>query len=296
MQQRILRGVPATIRASFVDQDGSPFTVAGTVAVTVHAVSMLGADVIAAGTPATSDPGDPAGVTASLTEAQTASLDTLAVTWTAPDREIRTSVAIVGAYFFSLEELLEFEPRLRNETRFPRSKLLTFRAQAEGAAESVIGVSFVPRARTVTMPANGFGQVVLPDQFVTNLIGVGVDGVPFTTVEMAAVVVDGDPGIISRPTGVFGGGTLGVVQQLTVTYEFGAPVLPEDLKEATMLLCRSVAFRRRSAFPDKAGQGRETGVPAGEVGVARGYDYTGIDDVNRVFGRYRDIYRAPKIQ
>ena len=133
-QQRILRGAPGTLRATFADQDGTPVDAVG--AVTVAVATADGTVVLAAGTATTH-----AGVgvyEVAVTAVQTAALGELAATWTdsGNGHAVSSTHAIVGGYYFSLADArASNDGMLADAGKYPDAVVLATRQEVEEEAE-----------------------------------------------------------------------------------------------------------------------------------------------------------------
>lgn len=141
--QRVLRGVAATLSWQPVGSDGEPAAPSG--AVTVGVVNAAGSVVVASGTATTGSGTAPR--TAALTAAQTANLDLLTVTWTdAGDGSAHTTlVEIVGGYYFSVAEARASDATLADATKYPSATIVQVRGEVEVEFEDIIGAALVPR-------------------------------------------------------------------------------------------------------------------------------------------------------
>ena len=141
--QRILQGSAATLTGLTSDQDGTLAAPSG--AVTVEVVSeATGTVKVAAGTATTSTVTGT--YTVALTAAQTATLDRLEARWTASGVRVATTrIDIVGGYWASITDIINFDGTLADSGKFPASKLVEARNTAEQLFESVLGRAFTRR-------------------------------------------------------------------------------------------------------------------------------------------------------
>lgn len=141
--QRVLRGVSATLSFQNVNSDGTAVAPAG--AVTVGVVNSAGETVIAAGTATAGS--DAAPRTVALPAASNMQLDRLTATWTdAGDSSVhQTYIEVVGGYYFSLAEARAADAALANDTKFPDPAVLACRQAVEEEFEEICSVAFVPR-------------------------------------------------------------------------------------------------------------------------------------------------------
>lgn len=136
--ERILRNAPATITATFTDQDGTTID-PGTVT-----VSVTRAD----GTVLTTGSATGAGATQrtfALSPSQTALLDNLTVTWTSGAQgTITTTVEVVGGFVFSIAQARD----ALGDPAYDAAKIRDARTRAEQDIERALNYALVPRLQT----------------------------------------------------------------------------------------------------------------------------------------------------
>jgi|GEM_PF-926995 len=283
--QRILRGVAASLSFTNVDSDGSNTAASG--AVTVGVVTGDGTTLVAAGTATTgSNP-----YLYALTAANNTVMQWLTATWTdAGDSSTHTTlIEVVGAYYVSPAEIRNSDSSLTDAVKYSDARILQVRWDTEVEFETACGVSFVPRYRRVRLDGSGRGLLVLPDQMVRTVRSVRVYSdettyTAFTVAELAAIDVSQGAGLIYRTDGnVWSAGCKNIV----VEYEHGFDRPPADVRQAFLTRVRSRLNFDKSGIPDRA----TTYVPAegGTFSLAtpgRGGSITGIPDVDVVLARY----------
>lgn len=283
--QRILRGVAASLAFMNVDSDGTNTAAAG--AVTVGVTKGDGSTLIASGSATT----DSNPYLYALTAANNTELQWLTATWTdGGDSSTHTTlVEVVGGYYASVAEIRNSDSSLLDEVKYPDARLIQARWDTEVEFEAACGVSFVPRYRRVQLDGLGGRWILLPDQMVRIVRSVRVysDATTYTSstaAELAAMDVTGGTGIITRTDGgVFSSGCKNIV----VEYEHGFDRPPADVRQAFLTRVRSRLNFDKSGIPDRA----TTYVPAegGTFALAtpgRGGSITGIPDVDVVLARY----------
>lgn len=279
--QRILRGVAATLSFTNVDQDGVAAAASG--AVTVGVMSSDGSTVVAPGSATVG--ANP--YTKALTAAQTASLDILTATWTdAGDGSVHTTTAeIVGGFHFSIAEL-RAQKNLADTSKFTNAELVAVREWWETLSESYCDQSFVPRYKVRRLSGTGGGTLSLPEWNLRSVRRVWVYSdadtyVAFTPDELADITPTS--GTLHSRSGYFTYGD----QNIVVAYEHGLDTAPADIRQAGLEACRHRLLDQQ--------QGPVVySVADGEGGVTRfampGADRpTGIPSVDTVLNRYRYI-------
>lgn len=271
--QRILRGVAATLSWQPVDSDGEAAAPSGTV--TVQVTSAGGTEVKPEGTATAGSGSDPR--TVSLTPAETAELDRLTVVWTddGDDSAATTVVEIVGGFYFTLAEARASDPALANDTKFSTPALLAARAAVEEEFESICGVAFVPRFEREIVDAGFTLNLRWPQ--VRSVRGVADwDGTAFVSWTDLEYLRSGVDSIIGGPF------VHGVRYQ--VDYEHGYDRPPAEIKAAALVRLRDRASVPLRGIPDRA-----TSFSVAEGGTYRldqaSLSRTGIPDVDAALAR-----------
>lgn len=263
---RFLSGRAVTLRHTFLD-DETPMVVP---AVSVTVRDALGATVYtgsatSSGTEwSASLPVQPEGV--------------YTVSWvagtTAADQD---RFEVVGGFLFTLPEARGSDMDLTDATRFPTAELRHYREVVEDEFERITGRSFVPRTARVEVEADDTSSLFLGYFDVAALAA--VEG-PSGPVDIAGWAVD-SAGSVRAPYVLTDG------DRYTVTFVYGFPQVPEDVKRAGLLRLRSLLTAERSGIPDRA-----TAFVAAEGGNftlatagRNGYE-TGLPDVDAVLKRY----------
>jgi len=276
--QRIARGVAATLAYQFTDAEGTVAAPAGVV--TVGITRADGTTLVAAGA-ATVGAGS-APRTYALTAANNLLLDLLAVTWTdAGDGSTHTTlVEVVGGYYFSVAQARAAEPSLQDTVKYPTGDVEARRREVEDEAEDICAAAFVPRYRRVALDGTGARSLTAPDTMLRTLRSVTVDGTVWDAGQLANVTLS-EFGVLSLTDGVWPYGRGNVV----VGYEHGYDRPPTGLTVAALTRLRSRLNLAKSDIPDRA----ERYVPA-EGGVFAlsmpGPYKTGLPDVDAVYERY----------
>lgn len=278
--QRIYRGVAASLSARSRSQDGEPVAFSGAPTVSVTAAD---GTLITSGTATGTDP-----ATFALSAAQTADLDVLTVTWTDGSTVITTVVEIVGAVYFTVADARAFGKPLDNSTDFPDAKILDYRAAVESEAEAIMRRAFVPKYRHVTLTGRGVDRLLLPDDMIRSVRSIGewdTDKTVLTAYaagDLVALSVESWGAITRTNGGVFTSGDANVV----VGYEYGADGPPRELKEAMLLRLRTLLAAPRSGISDRALSFTDSGGTTTRLATAgmAGWE-TGIPDVDAVYKR-----------
>lgn len=285
--QRILRGRPATIKATFADQDGT--TVAPTGTVTVRVQHADGTDLLPAGT-ATTSAGNERRV--ALTGAQTAALDLLTATWTDAGNTTTTTtlVEIAGGYWFTIAEARK-QPGLDDTGKVTDELIVDKRAVVEKEAEWITDVAWVPRYRRITVDGDGTNRLILPDRQPRTVRSVRIYSTPtsYTALSSAqlAALSYGDSTIFRTDTTVFAEGLGNIV----VEYEYGFDRPDRDLKDAALLRLRALINENRSGIPLRARTWSTSDGGTFALDQADAYK-TGIPEVDAVYARYSQRSRS----
>jgi hypothetical protein len=193
---------------------------------------------------------------------------------TATDTE---AFEVVGGFLFSIPEARKSDVDLTDTVRFPTADIRHYREVVEDEFERITGRSFVPRTARVEVEADDTSSLFLGYFDVSALAA--VEG-PSGPVDIAGWAVD-SAGSVRAPYVLTDG------DRYTVTFVYGFPQVPEDVKRAGLLRLRSLLTAERSGIPDRA-----TAFVAAEGGNftlatagRNGYE-TGLPDVDAVLKRY----------
>lgn len=287
--QRILRGAAATLTYVHQDADGRVANAVG--GVTVGATRADGTVLIAAGTVATV-PGGTGIYTVALTAAQTAQLDTITATWTvggvtAAARS--TTHLIVGGYLFSLDEMRKSQPGCEDTSRYPDAALIDARAAVEDEAEWICDRSFVPRYSRVTVNGTGDTTVVTGLADIRSIRSLRVYPSPgsstyttFTATQLAQLTWTAD-GVLRRNDGARFDQGFGTV---VIEAEHGLSEPAADMRIAAMVRCFDVLTNPNSSQPDRAVRYERADGWQFDLTPELDEFSTGIDSVDRVYGRF----------
>lgn len=136
---RIQQNQPAVLTATW-ERDGEQVDPGEPVVVTITGVD--GTSILQA-VPTDGSPGVSRSI--SLTPAQTSTLNSWTLVWTAPDgSELTTYAEVVGDFLFTINRMRQRTP-LQDTNMYPDETLLYYRTLAEMALEDACGVAFVPR-------------------------------------------------------------------------------------------------------------------------------------------------------
>jgi hypothetical protein len=274
--QRLAAGVPGTLSFANVNADGDPLDATG--AVTVRVQRADGTDLIAAGAATTH--GDTGLYSLALTPAQTAGLGLLTITWTeAGAGSFTTTAEVVGRHYLTTGEIRRLQPDLADPDAYPAAALAWARLVAELECEHICGRSFVPRARRVILDGTEDVGLFLPDQDITGVTAVDVDGTAYTADQLDELAVVGN--LVEHTRSIWPAGRGAVV----IDYRFGLVAPPADLKHAMSIRVREIANQAHDGIPARA----ENFNPEGGATVALANASqlaTGNPDVDAVYQRY----------
>lgn len=270
--QRVLRATPATITATFLDQNGETQAPSGAVTVT-----LTKADGTAVVTDAATTSPNTGEYAITLTAAQTATLDQLTATWTAASGEqIATLIDIVGGFYFSIAYAQSVDRSLGDLAKYPVESIIRVRNEVEVEMERITGRAWVPRFRQFTFNGNYYGQVAFPDY--------GIQSIRYATANGVAISSTITSTWLTR---TFTDSTV-AGSRITVGYEHGETPVPADLRRAMVTRLRHRLNADKSGIPDRA-----TSFASAEGGTFSlstpgvGNWHTGIPEVDEVYNAYR---------
>jgi hypothetical protein len=279
--QQILRGTAGTLSFQGLDSGGEPGD-PGTV--TVGVTRADGSALVTPGTATTGTGSAPR--TSPLTAVQTASLDFLAVTWTASGVTYPTVVEVVGGFYFPIATARARDTAIADDVKYPLAAMQAVRAEVEDEFERICDVAFVPRYRRQALSGTGCPDLFLPLSMPRRVVAVSElapDGTAtaWTAGEVAGVRIDGETGKVCSPLRSFPRGTRNVV----VAWEHGYDRPPADVAQAAMLRLRHRATRPKSATPERA---QSFQIEGGTVYRLDAADRTGtgIPDIDAVLDRW----------
>jgi len=291
---RFLQLSSGSTSVTFQDPTGEPTAATGTVTASVYRSD--GTLVQASVSTTTGSTGYYA---AHLSSASVAQLELLTVKWyDGSTLRKQTAVEIVGGFYFTIAEVRAIDPALSDEDRYPLSRIQQGRALVEWEAERIMGVSWVPRYRYVTLDRPAWPQLLLPDPMIRDIRIVRAYNAPTSTIDYTSGTSFDDlagteTGIAVSRSGAWSWCSVSApFRSLTVGYEHGFDAPSPDVKDAALLHLRHKLNRRTAALSDRAtSQNNDFGaVTLATAGV----DFaTGIPDVDSVYARHS--YRTPGI-
>jgi len=212
-----------------------------------------------------------------LTPAQTATLDTLSVVWTATFiGETQTyvdQVQVVSDTWFTLAEFRSLEPQFQNTTDYSDGKISELRTRVESRLESCLGYALVHRySKETRTPYGGVLRTRWP--YINLIRSISVQGTALTTDELANVTTDGTQ--VYRAANV---DWLPNAGSILIGYEHGLDELDEDAKWSALMLAKQWAVR--GPIDDRAAT--FSSVEGGTYGLVvpgRGGSWVGNPDVD----------------
>lgn len=238
---RILAGTRADVTVT-VTRDGKRTTPTGTL---TFAVVDADGTAIASGTPTTSATA-PGVLTATLTAAQLASVNDLTITWggivfdSEPAVSLTSTVEVVSAFLFTLEEMRKFEnAQLSDQSKFPDAMLLEARDTITAAFEEILGYRLGLQYHRDVLNGDGTDTIHVKETrnvwtlraAATRTAGAST-WTALTAGQLALCFVSGN-GIITREDG--NTWPLGSAN-VRLSYEAGATPIPGELKRAGLLV------------------------------------------------------------
>lgn len=283
--QRIIRGVAATLTWQYVDENGAA---ADPGVVTIGITKADGSVLIAAGAATNGTTDEPR--TYTLSAAHNLTLELLTVTWQLPTAgpAFTTLVDVAGGFFFTLAEGRASDATLADTSKYPDLDLIRVRKEVEDECEMICDVAFVPRYRRVTLDGGGTNDLSLLDNQLRTIrtirqYSTATAYTSFTADDLADLVVEDDLRI-HRPSGDFFDDSRRA--NVVVEYEHGYNAPPTDLKRASLTRFRYRLNMAITDIPDRA----TSFTPAGNSGTYRldtpdAYK-TGIPEVDAAYARY----------
>lgn len=233
--QRVLAGVPVTLRATFLDQNGEGRLPSGDVTVTVktEAGTTLVAD---AATTAQSD----GSLTYTLPAIKNVSPNRLRCSWQEADGiEVVTLVETVGNFMFSIAEARTFDSALRDVGKFPDEDLLRTRLEIEEAFEGWTGRSFTRRYKRLVTRSDPSEYVQIPDVDLVEVKAVSIGDVTYAP---SSYELRANGRLIGIDTSLWSRG-----MDVVVEYEYGMWPTPADAKR------EAIKYLRYQLLDDKSG-------------------------------------------
>lgn len=230
--QRILVGTPALLRAVCY-QNGVPADPGATTAT----IRGLDGSLVVEDAPATVD-AETGMATVAIDAEHTADLDVWTVTWsTANLGTLRTTAEIVGAHLFTIAEARAFDQEAMEAlSLYPVDAITDARRRIEDAFEEICHVSFIPRVKRQVYSGSYGKGVILP---------LGVTAIRSVEERFGDTWVANDPELVAEIViepwgGLFWSTGIPVqaARQLRITYEYGYPEPPLEIKRAGLWLLR----------------------------------------------------------
>lgn len=284
---RILRDTgPTTITKRFY-RDG---TQSGVGVVTIGIVDEDGTVIVTAGT-ATTLNGSDATTTYTFDLAAQAEVNRAVVTWTAtdptPDEIVVDTLVIVGGWIFTEAELrAHYDSDLSDtDADFTDALLAEARDRITIEFEQICNVAFVPTYNRETIPGNGGRILELDKPYISQIIAATIGT---TTQTVANLTPDPRLPWVYHTTSFWNHATATDPLNVTISYVYGHPDVPPDIKRAAMILARMQLLKDvkgqgvpeiASSFTDPTGQytsfgandmtGRWYGIPVVDATLRR---------------------------
>ena len=267
-----------TLTAQAVNEDGALEAIAAPYAVTVKD-----------GAGATVSTGVPVydGTAKTLTFLLTASLlprlDTYTITWSGTvdgqPWSWTDELELVGGYLFEIADLRASDKAFTNTTKYPTADLAVARISVEETieGEKAAAVAFVPRGGRATVSGTGRSDIRLPRYEVREVYALSVDGVAYTSQQIAALIIDDDR--LFLPEGVWDKGNRNIV----VHYAHGRDYAPGPIVRAALMLAKEYIVA--SDTPSRA-TATSVGTQWFRVNVAGRDGITGLPDVDAAIDQH----------
>jgi hypothetical protein len=238
LDQRILRGPPATIGVTWSDQYDTPVA-----APAPPTVSVAAYDGTVVHTATATEGAEEGRYETTLPPAATAVLDRLTATWAVGADARTTTHDVAGGWYLSLPEMRR--AALADLSKFSNEQLLLARLEVENEVEDICGTAFVPRFAVATAVGDGGGTLAVPIDAIRAVRAVTVrplTGVlsTWTLTQLAAVRLD-QSGSLVAPGSLFW--PAGAVVEVAV--EHGADRPPVELTQVMLRRIRSSVLNQR---------------------------------------------------
>jgi hypothetical protein len=283
--QRILKGVAASLTWQPVDADGSAADPSGTVTVDVTRAD----GTVIATAAATTGTGSAPRAYALAATANTRT-DYLEVVWKVDGvARATTWVEAVGGFYASVDEIRASDPTtLGDTTKYPSTRVLRARWETEVEFERIVGAPFVPRLSRGRYDGTGTSCLVLSPPLLRSVRSVrfyssGSTYAADSDTNVASIFADetGEARYTNGATFVAGR------NNVLVDSEHGFDRPPADVLEAFMMRVRSRLNMHRSGIPDRATTYTQTGGGTFALATPGASWYeTGIPDVDATLRRY----------
>jgi len=279
--QRILRGVPATLSWQYEDENG---VAADPGVVTIGVTTADGTVVV--------NPGHATGGSSTaprtLALPAIATLELLTATWTTTGGAFTTLINVVGGFYFSNAEARAIETSLSDGTKYPDADIARVRREVEDEFEEIADASFVPQYRRIRIDGSGTPDLVLSGNRLRTVRTIRVYSsatayTSFTAGELADLSYDDDL-TIHRPAGIVFDDARRA--NTVVEYELGFDRPPSDLKRAMIRRLRSRLNMAKSDIPDRAERWQPTSQGTLYMLSKAGPYTTGINEIDAVYERY----------
>ena len=282
--QRILKGVAASITWQAVDADGTAADPGGTVT-----VDITRADGTAIATGAATTGTLDAVRAYALAAASNTQTDYLEAVWKVAGVErARTWVEVVGGYYASIAEIRASDRELGSTTAYPDAAILRARWETEAEFERICGIPFVPRLVRHRYDGTGTSRLLLRHGLLRSVRSIRFysDGSSYsaeTAGNLAAIFASEEGEAVYTNGATFPTGRSNVL----VDSEHGFDRPPAEVRQAFLQRIRNRLNASRSGIPDKATTFTQAGGGTFSLATPGNAWYeTGLPDVDAVLARY----------
>ena len=210
-------------------------------------------------------------------------LDTYTITWSGTvdgqPWSWTDELELVGGYLFEIADLRASDKAFTNTTKYPTADLAVARMSVEETIEGdkAAAVAFVPRGARATVSGTGRSDIRLPHYEVREVYALSVDGLAYTSQQIAALIIDDDR--LFLPEGVWDKGKRNIV----VHYAHGRDYAPGPIVRAALMLAKEYIVA--SDTPSRA-TATSVGTQWFRVNVAGRDGITGLPDVDAAIDQH----------
>ena len=228
--------------------------------VTIGIVDLDGTEIVAP-LSATVKVGSGATATDTFALAVQADVNELVATWTATDEAAEDTVNIIGGRLFTEVELrAHYDADLSDDTVYTDALVAEARDRITAEFENICNVAFVSTYNRETIPGSGGRILELDKPRISSVLAATIGTTSQTVADLTP-----DPTLpwVYHTTSFWNHGTATDPLNVTISYVYGWPSPPPDIKRAAMILARMQLLKDvtgqgvpeiASSFTDPTGQ------------------------------------------